>query len=325
MEKPAGKAPYPSLTAQLGGMPNTNVDVPITCVFLVLFVCGAISHMTIFQINNRRNHKFIPSAACFGFCMARSLTCALRISLAFKPDNVQLGIAASIFVAAGVLILFILNLLFAQRCLRAAHPTFGWNFIVSKVFQFFYLLIIGILVMVITATVYTHYTLEAHKLSQCRDLLLVGGTYMAWFSFLPFPVLALVLLLPRRSPSFPAEQIGITGSFNSKLWIIGTAALLLCAGASFRDAVNFMPIRPASNPHTIQNKPCFYIFIFTLEILVVYMFLITRIDRMFWVPDGSKGTYLQTRASSIVELTGPEKHPSNKTSSSTLMTRGLSA
>lgn len=304
-------------------MPNTSVDVPITCVFIVLFVFGAISNMTIFQINKRRNHKFIPSAACFGFCMARTLTCALRISWAYNNDNVQLGIAASIFVAAGVLILFILNLLFAQRCLRAAHPAFGWNPIVGKVFLFFYVLIIGVLIMVITATIYLHYTLDMHKLGQCRDILLVGGTYMAWFSFLPFPVLALTLFLPRRSSSFPAEEIGTTGSFNSKLLIVGTAALLLCAGASFRDATNFLPQRLASNPHTIQNKPCFYIFNFTVEILVLYMFLITRIDRRFWVPNGSKGTYLQTRANSLVELTGPEKHPSNKTSRSTMMTRDI--
>jgi hypothetical protein len=275
--------------------------------------------MTIFQINRRRNHKFIPSAACFGFCMARSLTCALRISWAYNHDNVQLGIAASIFVAAGVLVLFILNLLFAQRCLRAAHPTFGWNPIVSKVFMFFYVLIIGILIMVITANIYLHYTLDAHKLSQCRDILLVGGTYMAWFSFLPLPVLALTLLLPRRSSSFPAEEFGTAGSFNSKLWIVGTAAFLLCAGASFRDATSFLPQRLASNPHTVQNKACFYIFVFTVEILVLYMFLITRIDRRFWVPDGSKGTYLQTRGNSLVDLTAPEKNPSNKTSKTTLM------
>jgi hypothetical protein len=148
---------------------------------------------------------------------------------------------------------------------------------------------------------------------------------MAWFSFLPFPVLALTLLLPRRSSSFPAEEFGTAGSFNSKLWIVGAAAFLLCAGASFRVATSFLPQRLAANPYTVQNKACFYIFVFTVEILVLYMFLITRVDRRFWVPDGSKGTYLQTKGNGLVELTPPEMHASNKTSKSTLVNRDVLA
>ena len=39
--------PYLPTTAGIGGLPTKNVDDPISAVFLVLFVIGAASHMTI--------------------------------------------------------------------------------------------------------------------------------------------------------------------------------------------------------------------------------------------------------------------------------------
>jgi hypothetical protein len=60
--------PYPPRVWQLGGAPKVGVDVPITAVFLVLFIIGAAAHMTIFQINMRKGHKFLMSALLFGMC-----------------------------------------------------------------------------------------------------------------------------------------------------------------------------------------------------------------------------------------------------------------
>jgi hypothetical protein len=60
--------PYQPRIWQLGGAPEVGVDVPITAVFLVLFVIGAAAHMTIFQINRKRGHKFLMSALLFGMC-----------------------------------------------------------------------------------------------------------------------------------------------------------------------------------------------------------------------------------------------------------------
>ena len=47
-------------------MPKKNVDIPITSVFLVLFLVGAGSHMTIFKLNKRRGHKFLFNFFLFG-------------------------------------------------------------------------------------------------------------------------------------------------------------------------------------------------------------------------------------------------------------------
>lgn len=58
--------PYQPQIWQLGGRPEVDVDVPVTAVFLALFVIGAITHMTIFQLNRRKDHKFLMSVLLFG-------------------------------------------------------------------------------------------------------------------------------------------------------------------------------------------------------------------------------------------------------------------
>jgi hypothetical protein len=50
-----------------------NIDTPITAVFLVLFMVGAATHMTIFQLNRKRGHKFLFNAVLFGTCNFSSI------------------------------------------------------------------------------------------------------------------------------------------------------------------------------------------------------------------------------------------------------------
>lgn len=94
MPPPPKHAPYPPRGAILGGLPNRTLDVPVTAVFLVLFIMGAATHMTIFQVNLRRGRKFIPSAMVFGFCMARVVACTMRLVWFSHPRNVSVGIAS---------------------------------------------------------------------------------------------------------------------------------------------------------------------------------------------------------------------------------------
>lgn len=72
--------PYQKTTAILGEVTLPHVDVPICAVFVSLFAVGAAGHMVLFRINLRRDHKFIPSAATFGFCMTRIMANSLRIA-----------------------------------------------------------------------------------------------------------------------------------------------------------------------------------------------------------------------------------------------------
>lgn len=276
--------PYPPAMAVVGGVPTVSVDVPICAVFIALFAVGAVSHMTLFRRNMSRGHKFIPSAATFGFCMARITANSLRIAWACHQQNTRLAIAAQVLVAAGVILLFILNLLYAQRMLRTAHPRVGWSRPVSLVFKALYILVVLSLAMLITVTVQSFYTLNNNTRRIDRDIQLYGSTYFTAISFLPFPILAYVVLAPRKGERI--DNFG-TGSWRSKILILCVTSFLLCLGASFRAGTSFKTPRPANNPAWYHHKACFYIFNFTLELLIVYIYLLGRVDQRFYVPDGS--------------------------------------
>jgi hypothetical protein len=276
--------PYPSKTASIGGLPTESTDIPTDAVFIFLYVCFAATNMTIFQLNRRKGHKFLPSAVMFGFCMARIVTLSLRIAWATSQHNVRLAIAASIFVNAGILIIYVINLILAQRILRATHPELGWNPILRAIYKMLYIGIGGALIMVITSVVLQSYTLSSHTHQTCRDILLAATTYLLVFTCLPAIHVAVALLLPK---SQNAESFG-QGSMKSKLLIVTASSCLCVLIAGFKTGANWMPPRPITDSPWYFSKACFYIFNFSLEILLLCLLTFSRIDKRFYVPNGSK-------------------------------------
>jgi len=279
------KPPYPPQGAPIGGLPTVGVDVPISAVFIVLFTGAAVGHMTILQLNRKKGHKFIMSGLMFGFCMARLVTMIMRIVWACYPTNIRVGIAAMIFTTAGVLLLFLINLIFAQRILRAAHPHFGWHKALSRVFLVLYILILVMLIAVITPTVQSFYTLNANSHRVDRDIQLTASTYLMVISFLPIPMVILGLIVPRKTR---VEKFG-TGRWRTKVRILLITTVLLCLGAAFRCGTAWKAPRPRNNPAWYHAKWCFYFFNFVLEVIVIYLYILVRVDRRFHVPNGSKG------------------------------------
>ena len=279
------KAPYASTNAALGGLPTVGVDVPILAVFLFLFICGAVSNMTLLQVNRKRGHKFLMSGMLFGFCMARITACMMRIVWACRPKNLRIAIASSVFTAAGVLLLFIANLLFAQRIFRAQHPNAGW----SKAFHFTFIAIYAViplsLVMLIVAVVQSFYTLNGNTRRIDRDIQLYGQTYFVFVSFLPIVITTLSLLLPRKAPT---EKFG-TGRFRNKIYIVYFVSFLCCLGAAYRMGTAYKKPVPNSQHPAYFGKAPFYVFNFTIEIIIIASYILLRVDRRFWVPNASHG------------------------------------
>ncbi|KAH8719488.1 hypothetical protein GQ44DRAFT_658883 [Phaeosphaeriaceae sp. PMI808] len=297
--QPLRHAPYLPTTWALGGKNEKSVDLPITAVFLVLYIIGAAWHMTIFQLNNKRGHKFLFSAVTFGFCMSRIATCTLRIASLCLPTNINLGIAASIFVAAGVLILFIINLLWAQRILRAYHPTIGWHRAISITFKTIYIIVGLTLVTVITATVQNFFTLRPDIKHIDRALQLYGATFLAVVSSLPILVVLSVFAIPRCNL---LEKFG-AGRMRYKIAVLLTGSLLLSSGAWYRCGTAWQTPVPRTQPLPgYMSKACFYIFNFGVEVLTVYLYAIMRVDIRFHIPNGAKGPGSYTANTSAEKL-----------------------
>lgn len=242
--------------------------------------------MAVFQRNRRRRYKFLFSALVFGFCMARVVSLAMRIAWACRPRSVRVAIAAQVFTAAGVLILFVTNLAFAQRIVRARHPLFGWRGWVTALFRAGFASAGVVLVMVVTVTVHGFFVGgragDRHARSVDRAVQLACGAYLAVYAFLPVPVVALALAVPRRTR---VDKFG-EGHFRTKVLLLAAAAALLAAGALFRAVTAFVR-RPAADPAWFHGRACYYCFNFGVELVVVFAYTLARFDKRFHVPDGS--------------------------------------
>jgi hypothetical protein len=278
------KKPYPPTTAGLGGQPTKTLDDPIIAVFIFLFVLTAATHMTILQVNLRRGQKFIMSGMLFGFCMARIVALSLRLALSTHLQNISLAIAAQIFVALGVILLFVINLIFTQRIIRASHPHIGWHKAFSLAFKIYYASIPAVIIPLVTCIVQSFYTLDKNILRIDRDIQRFGGTYFAVIAFMPLPLIAIRFILPTKAR---VDKFG-QGRFRTKIMLIIFTSSLLTLGAAFRAGISYMP-RPINNPAWYHSKACFYIFNFTIEWIVVVTYAIMRVDKRFIIPNKAHG------------------------------------
>ena len=268
----------------LGGQPTIPLDIPISAVLLAFYVLGAIGNITIYQFNRRHHHKFLMSWAMFSFCMARIATFVLRIVWATRPTNASIVIATQILSAAGVLVAYIVVLLLSLRIFRATHPELGWDKGLRVACKTLYGLLFVAFVLTISFAIESFYTLDMHIKIISLWMSRASSLVMLLFNLASLVILCLSTFFPRASPP---ENFG-TGSLREKTAILSTMMFFVLFIIGFRFGTAWTAARPASNPAWFDSKPAFYVIEFGLEIVVIYTLLLTRFDRMFWVPDGSK-------------------------------------
>jgi hypothetical protein len=217
--------------------------------------------------------------------MSRILTSILRIASTSLPHNVRLALAAQIFVAAGVLILFIINIVFAMRLVRATHRSFGWHPAFGIAFKALFVVIGATLIMVISATVQGSFSLNAPTQAIDRSLQLYGSTLLAIVATLPLPMAALTLLVPYS----PIDEFG-TGRLRTKVITLLVSTTFLSIGAWYRCGITWQIPVPRAQPFPWDlGKGPFYILNFLFEIQTVIMYAILRVDQRWHIPNGAKG------------------------------------
>ncbi|ETS83798.1 hypothetical protein PFICI_05674 [Pestalotiopsis fici W106-1] len=220
----------------------------------------------------------------FAFSLIRALALLLRIAQAGYPTNGRLAIAASVLTMAGTILVFIINLFFAQRILRGYHPNFGWSKPARIVFRFLVASVVISLLMVIISTVQSFFTLDEGTRMRSHKVQLFGGTYMAVLAFLPIPIVVLAAILPRK---YVIEKFG-SGSWRAKLFIVLFVAAIESLGAGFRAGTNFVP-RPMNDPAWYDSRAAYYVFNFVFDLIVTYLYLLSGFHRRFHVPNGANG------------------------------------
>jgi hypothetical protein len=211
------------------------------------------------------------------------MTMTLRISWAAKPGDASLALAAQIFTNAGILIVYIVDLVFAQRILRALQPTIGWNSVIRKIFRLLYIVIGCALVLIIVFIVYGSFTLSASFHTAEMWILRAISLYLLIFAALPLILVPLAWLLPNsdKAETFGHGTIGV----KSVIVLIGSSLATIIVG--FRIGTSWSPPRPIDNPAWYDGKPAFYCFNFMLELLILLLYTSVSIDKRFHVPNGS--------------------------------------
>lgn len=222
--------------------------------------------------------------------MCRIVTMALRIAWATEQRNVKLAIAANIFVQAGTILLYVINLVFAQRIIRAQHPRLGWHRALSVAGRLLIIAIILTLVALIISVVQSSYTLNANTHRIDRDIQLYGTTFYAAIAFLPISMVVIGLIIPRR---IRTEKFG-EGRFRYKIAILLVATAMCTIRGAYGAAIAWQPMIPLQSPDHpwYYSKAAFYTFDFIPEIIVVALYALVRVDRRFHVPSGQRGSYV---------------------------------
>jgi hypothetical protein len=222
--------------------------------------------------------------------MCRVVTMILRIAWANRQHNVSLAMAANIFVQAGTVLLYIINLVFALRVIRAQHPRLGWHRSLSIAARVLIAVVVLTLIALIASVIQESYTLNANAHRIDKDIQLYGTTFYAFVAFLPIPMLIAGIIIPRR---IRTEKFG-KGRFRYKIAILATASALCTIRASYACGIAWLKPIPLESPiHPWQlSKEAFYTFCFVPEIAVVVLYAAVRVDLRFAVPAGQRGTYM---------------------------------
>ncbi len=287
--------PYLPTTTALGGTPTTSTDVPICTVFMLLYLIGFTIHVLIFRYNKNNERPFRLSILLIYICFFRTATLSLRMAWTTHLTNIGLIIAAQVFVTAGVLLLFILNLIFAQRLLRAMHPRVGWHPVTNRLFVLYYVLVFLSLASVVACLIQSLYTLDPHTRQVDHAMTLYGGSFFLVAAFFPVPFVGvsyIAYMAQRKNPlqrqdadkTERPRRPQMVGNVARGSIVLAVGALLLTLGAGFRTGVAYAPARPASDPAWYQSKACFYVFNFVTEFAVIYLYAVARVDKTFYVP-----------------------------------------
>jgi len=143
------------------------------------------------------------------------------------------------------------------------------------------------LILVITGVIQQLYTLSSSTHRTDRDLQLAGSTIFTFLAVLPIFLLLIALIIPRRTAK--VDTFG-TGSFSTKVLLVLVSSALLTLNIAFRTACAYLPPRNVLEPEAWYfRKSYFYGLGFTLDFVVLLLYITARVHLRFHVPNGAKG------------------------------------
>ncbi|KAM0280893.1 hypothetical protein ACHAQH_003782 [Verticillium albo-atrum] len=292
--------PYLSPFPVAGLIPNTSTDVPVSAVLLVFYVISIISNVLILRQNKRRSRPFPFSALLIVYSIFRVVALVLRISYAAVQTNTNLAIAANIISNAGVIVIFVLNLLVSPHLMRrffGARGATGWRRKISTVPFFAAIPFLPIMLLtVVNVTILSYFTNDTKVRLDCLTAQKIASVTFVVIAFLPAPFAAAVAFLSPPNKQEEKKDVSPRGSFltrvihpddrstgttrgNALLMLFGSAVLTI--GAAYRTTSILSPRRMPGDPAWFHGRPAYYCFNYMLELIVVGAYVVFRFDQRF--------------------------------------------
>ncbi|RPA85845.1 hypothetical protein BJ508DRAFT_168394 [Ascobolus immersus RN42] len=270
------------MPAILGGYPTKNFDLPLSVIFICIFISLAATNITLFLRNKKRGIIFSLNGLSVSFCVSRIATFSLRTAWSTNILNKDLMMVAQILASAGVMVLYIVNLNLSKRFWDSRQPSIATSKPVKYAFIAFYVSVVIVLALLIKGVVMTF--TGGNVTSMDTTMMKIGPIWFAVFSFLPLPIMLGSALRPAHADATPLGTAADRSGMWEKVAVVVGAAVVLTLGSSVRAGANFLPKRMNSDPAWYHGKGTFYVFLPVVEIAAMLMFLVGRMDKKFHIP-----------------------------------------
>lgn len=275
-----------------GGIPSTVPDVPVCAVLILAYLVGAAGNATLF-IRYGRRLKW--QMMLFGYCMSRVVTLVLRIAWSQHQHNNNLAIASLVFLNAGVLIIFLLNLQMCKMSIFRTHYVYFTNNpakkdFIKKIFAGTSLLLLPFLATTITGAIQSFLTDNASIQAKDSILKRIGVCAFLLYSFLPFPLLSCnAFLRLKNGEAWAVPSNKSTADFDLKLWrkngtLWYNSAFIICSASLLILEYTFKVIQGFANatiPHWYYSKAAFYCLSILPELLAMYTLLFSVMPKRY--------------------------------------------
>jgi hypothetical protein len=179
-------------------------------------------------------------------------------------------------------VLFAVNIFFTQRIVRALQPRIGWNPALRQAALYLLLSVPAVIILNMASLIVSFFSVgNLNRLQTTEALLKFGSSWNTMLAVLPIAAIFIATSLPGPRP----EKFG-TGMLRIKIKLVIFIALLLSIGAAIPLYAVVNPERP-DTASVIFGKTVFYTTGFMLEIIVVALLAVGRVDQMFHIPNGS--------------------------------------
>lgn len=250
-------------------LPKRIPDLPVSIVLAVTyFICATFMIRRLLQSQK----KFRIGILLIGFCMSRMVTFSLRAAWSTHVDNHNLQIAATVFVAAGVIAAVALNMQLVFRLAKSLRPSLQTSAVYRRATTAVQLFIIVVLAMTIAPAIISLLTTDASVKRKTQYPLKISTIYIAVYTCLPFFLAPTLYFALPRGPIVIAKRVWVRVLLI--MWIS------LCLGVELTTkAVNVF--EPARLHSWYGTRWGFYVFTPMLELLVIIPIILIDLCHLF--------------------------------------------